>query len=101
MIRGNDDLVYRPETTTCAQSNAATVTAKQCVVSLDALTVAPHSLVMGSVVYVAIIAGNAFGDSEMSEPGFGATVYFKTDAVPNFENDLAVYSTDTIKLTWG
>jgi hypothetical protein len=83
------DYNYELETTACDSSVTANVAALSCTVSLDTLTAAPFNLEQENSVWVKVIAGNVFGDSQLSLTGNGATVYLIPAAPANFKNDLA------------
>lgn len=78
---------YRLELTECDGSNVEILAAAECSISLDTLTLAPFSLVLGDSIDAIIVAKNIYGDSDTSVVGSGANIVLVPDAPLTLENE--------------
>jgi hypothetical protein len=68
------------------------VTNMNCSIPLSTLTAAPFNLVLGQIIYVKIIAYNAYGYSTESTIGGGVVIVRVPDAPINLINVVTVTS---------
>lgn len=84
------DTQYGVELTNCDGSDPAIVVALQCAIPLTTLITAPFNLAQGASVNARVVATNAYGDSEISIMGSGATIVLVPDAAATLVDDTSV-----------
>jgi hypothetical protein len=68
------DLVYIIDPFSCDGTSSSVIVNSQCSVPIANLIVSPFVLFEGYTVNIKVIATNAYGDSEISDPGTGAVI---------------------------
>jgi len=71
-----------------------------CSIPLTTLTSSPFNLVLGQIIYVKIIAYNAYGYSTESTIGGGAVIVHVPDAPINLINVVSVTTANQIGISW-
>ena len=62
------------ESSDCFGTDQAVLDSRSCTIDLSTLTAAPFSLQLADPVIAKVVAQNAYGDSDPSEPGSGAVI---------------------------
>jgi hypothetical protein len=99
-IRTSDQGIYETELATCDGANSVIRDSQTCTIPVDTLKAAPFNLLWGTDVYVKIIATNAKGDSDESNPGHGAIITTNPDPPINIAEKTSLRTSSTIGLTW-
>jgi hypothetical protein len=94
------DLVYAINADACDGSSSAVILNTECSVPLSKLASSPILLLESYSVNIKVIATNAYGDSEISDPGAGAVIQLIPDYPINLQNDPSVTNRNTIGITW-
>jgi len=64
------------------------------------LKTSPYNLAWGTLVYVRVVATNIYGNSGISDVGFGANLVTNPDPPINLAEDLTQRTLTTLGLTW-
>jgi hypothetical protein len=100
LIRTSDSGVYEMELATCDGSDSTIMDSQTCTIPVGTLIAAPFNLPWGTDVYVKIIATNAKGESDESNPGHGAIITTNPDAPINLAEKVSLRTSSTLGLTW-
>jgi hypothetical protein len=99
-IAHHDTISYSEEKTFCKGTSSFVLTNRYCQITLDALRAAPYNLVQGDSVYARIVARNAYGSSDYSAAGNGASLQLVPEPPTSLTNDPTTTSDTTIRFTW-
>jgi hypothetical protein len=95
-----DNLIYSEEQVNCDGSQSQIVADTSCSVPVATLMASPFNLPWGSKIYAAVIAINAYGESAVSEPGFGAIILTVPDAPIQLQEVAAQRTDNSITISW-
>jgi hypothetical protein len=80
------DYAYVIDSSICDGEDFTVITNTQCTVPIVNLSYEPLNLVIGYKIFIRIVAFNAYGDSQMSQPGSGDGMEFLPDPPLNVRN---------------
>lgn len=67
---------------------------------LSNLTVSPYNLLQGYSIVIKVSAYNAYGNSTISEAGFGGIIQLVPDAPMNLVNNVLITTNSVISFNW-
>ena len=88
MFRNSAGTDFYEQTTDCDGRDATIVAALTCTIPMGTLSITPFELEHGTSIFVQVIAGNEFGDSDASVPGNGG-IMVEVPSTPVLTNDFA------------
>jgi hypothetical protein len=99
-IRKSDLTTYQLETTSCDGSDAAIISAAQCLIPISTLRASPFSLPWGSSVFAQLVGYNSYGDSAISPAGNGAIILTVPDAPTSLAEVTTSRTATSITFNW-
>jgi hypothetical protein len=99
-VQDHGSTTFTEETVECVGTNSATVSSRDCSISLATLSASPYLLELNESINAKIISINVYGESVQSASGSGALMKFVPDAPVDLTNDDATTSETVIRFTW-